>query len=89
MRNSVNNLSTIYGGLTPTIDIEDNSADLMVIQREDMTIHHTGKITARYVVEETFWITKVLGYNIKDEVIYIITEKPTRNTPDFIPEEVI
>jgi hypothetical protein len=89
MRNSIKNVSTLYGGISPTIDIEDDSADLMVIQREDMVIHHTSKLTSRYKVEEVFWVTKTLGYNAMDEVIYIITDKPTRIVPDFIPAEVL
>lgn len=89
MRNSIKNVSTLFGGISTSIDIEDDSADLMVIQREDMTIHHTSKLTSRYQLEETFWVTKTLGYNSKNEVIFITTNKPTRVTPDFIPPEVL
>ena len=89
MRNSIKNVSTLFGGISPTVDIEDDSSTLMVIQREDMVISHTSKLASRYKAEENYWIVKTLGYNAANEVIYITTEPPTKNTPDFIPAEVL
>jgi len=89
MRNSISNISALYGGISPTVDIEDNSADLMVIQREDMVIHHTSKMSSRYIAQEPYWVTKTLGYNVGGEIIYIATDQPTKIAPDFIPAEVI
>lgn len=90
MGNSNRDVSSLFGGLPTTIEIEDNSANLIVIQREDMVIHHTAQIASRYVLNgEAYWIVKTLGYNELDEVLYIETNPATAIAPEFIPEEVV
>ena len=89
MRNSIHSISEVFGGISTSIDLEDNSSDLMVLQKSDMTIAYTSQIAMRYQANEPYWVIKTLGYNIKDEVIYIVTDPPTIIAPDFIPEEVI
>lgn len=89
MRNSINSISEVFGGMPASVDIDDNSSDLVVMQRADMDIHHTARIATRYRVERPYWVVKLLGYNASDEVVYIQTEKPTVTPPDFIPDEVL
>ena len=90
MVNINKDVASLFGGVPTTIEIEDNSADLIVMQREDMTIHHTAQIASRYILnKEIYWVVKVLGYNASNEVLYVQLQKPTTATPEFIPEEVI
>ena len=89
MRNSISSISDVFGGVNPIVDLEDNSSDLVVMQRSDMTIAYTAKIASRFKALNTYWIERTIGYNVSDEVVYIQTNKPTVSTPTFVPEEVL
>ena len=69
---------------------DDAYAEIMVMERTDMTVAKTVRTAARFADNLTaVWIVREFGYNVANEMIYCRNISTSDSCPEWVPPALV
>lgn len=85
----ISKLRNTIGGTGVVIQFDDVYADLMVMERDDMTVTDVKKTAVCFTSETSeIWVVREFGYNAAAKMIYCKLIEESETKPSWVPDTI-